>query len=42
MKDADGKGLWAPIISFATKDIRDRWSAAAVEALLASYPEALS
>ena len=41
MKDADGKGLWTPIISFASKEVRDRWSAAAVEALLASFPHAL-
>jgi len=41
MKDADGKGLWTPIITFSTKEVRDRWSAAAVAALLDSYPNAL-
>ncbi len=36
MKDTAGKSLWSPIISFASK-----WSAAAVAALLDSYPNAL-
>ncbi len=41
MVGVDGKKTWDPIIGFASKSVRDRWSAAAVEALLASYPNAL-
>ena len=41
MKDPDGKGLWTPIISFTSKDVRDRWSAAAVAALPDSFPAAM-
>jgi hypothetical protein len=33
MKDANGKTLWVPIISFASKDIRNHWSTAVIDAL---------
>jgi hypothetical protein len=41
MVGADQKKAWDPIIGFASKPIRDRWSAEAVAALLAAYPNAL-
>jgi hypothetical protein len=41
IKDADGKISYAPIVSFTTRDQRDRWSSAVIEALQASHPEAL-
>jgi hypothetical protein len=42
MKGADGKALWVQLISFSSKDHRDRWSDAVIAALRESYPEALS
>lgn len=41
MRDREGKLLWLPVVSFASKDVRDRFSAAVIEALRASNPEAL-
>ena len=41
MVDDAGKRRYAPIIEFATKDIRDRWSDAIIAALLAEHPGAL-
>lgn len=40
-KDAAGKSRWTPVVSFASKLIRDRWSNAVIEALRASHPEVL-
>ena len=41
MKDAtNGKVRYAPIIEFTSKEIRDRWSAAVIEAMRAAHPEA--
>jgi len=42
MRDAAGKARWSPIVSFADKRTRDRWSAGVIEALRQQYPEALS
>jgi hypothetical protein len=40
MKDATtGKVRYAPIIEFTSKEIRDRWSAAVIEAMRAAHPE---
>ena len=33
----DGKPAWQPMISFASKDVRDRFSIAVIEALRASH-----
>lgn len=41
MKDSTtGKVRYAPIIEFTSKEIRDRWSAAVIDALRATHPEA--
>jgi hypothetical protein len=37
-RDAAGKGLWRPVISFATRELRDKFSAAVVEALQEQRP----
>ena len=42
MKDANGKLKYTPIIEFASKEIRERFSNAVVEALRAAHPEALA
>jgi hypothetical protein len=42
IRDADGKAQYAPVVGFTTREVRDRWSAAVIDALLARYPEALS
>jgi hypothetical protein len=39
MKDSDGKIRYTPIIDFVSKDVRN--SAAVIEAMRASHPEAL-
>jgi hypothetical protein len=41
MKGADGKPLWSPIISFASRELSNRWSDAVVAALRQSHPHAL-
>jgi hypothetical protein len=42
MRGRDGKALWSPIVSFTTKDVRDRFSEAVITALRESHPDALS
>jgi hypothetical protein len=42
MKGADGRGLWVPVVGFASRELRDKFSAAVVDALRASHPEALA
>jgi hypothetical protein len=42
MRDADGKVQYAPVVSFASRERRDRFSSQVVEALHASPPEALA
>jgi hypothetical protein len=41
MKDANGKIKYQPIIEFTSKNVRDKFSHAVVEALRAAHPEAL-
>jgi DNA-binding cell septation regulator SpoVG len=41
MKDANGKIRYVPIIDFVSKDVRNKFSAAVIEAMRASHPEAL-
>ena len=42
MKDAAGKPRYAPLVSFTSKELRDRFSAAVIEALRATHPEVFS
>jgi DNA-binding cell septation regulator SpoVG len=42
LKDAAGDLRYAPIIEFASREIRDRWSAAVIEAMRAAHPEVLT
>jgi hypothetical protein len=39
LKDASGKLRWVPIVSFADKATRDRWSQAVVAALREQRPD---
>jgi hypothetical protein len=39
LRDANGNILYSEIIEFASKEIRNRWSAAIVDALRAAHPE---
>lgn len=41
MKGADGKLLWVQLISFASREQRDRWSDAAIAAVRQSHPYVL-
>src|SRR4051794_15599623 len=36
MRDTAGKLRWTPIVSFSDRQVRDRWSNGAIEALLAA------
>jgi hypothetical protein len=40
LKDDKGKLRYSPIIEFASREIRDRWSAAVIEAMRSAHPEA--
>lgn len=42
MKDSAGKLLWSPIITFASRELRDRFSDSVLAALHTSHPEALA
>jgi hypothetical protein len=42
MKGPDGRGLWVPIVGFASRELRDKFSTAVIDALRASHPEALA
>jgi hypothetical protein len=33
---------WQPLVSFASKAVRDSWSTEVVDAVLAAYPDALA
>jgi hypothetical protein len=39
IKDAAGKGQWQPVVTFASKDLRDKWSSAVIEAMGLAHPE---
>ena len=41
LTDDKGKARYSPIIEFTSKEVRDRFSAAVVDALRASHPEVL-
>ena len=41
-RDSTGKIRYVPVVSFARRDIRDRFSTGVIEALRASHPEALT
>ena len=41
MKDANGKLKYSPVVEFASKEVRERFSNAVVEALRVMHPEAL-
>ncbi len=38
--ERNGKPAWQPVVSFATKEVRDRFSAAVIAAIEAAHPEA--
>jgi hypothetical protein len=40
--EAEGEDRYSPIIEFASKEVRARFSNAVIEALLVAYPGALS
>ena len=42
VRDAAGKTQYVPIITFASREIRDRFSAAVINAMRAAHPEVLS
>jgi hypothetical protein len=42
LADDKGKVKYQPIIEFRTKDLRDRFSSAVIEALRSAHPEALT
>lgn len=42
MKGPDGKGLWDPVVTFSSRELRDRFSSAVIDALRGARPEALS
>ncbi len=39
LTDDKGKIRYSPVIEFASKEIRDRWSVGVIEAMRASHPE---
>jgi hypothetical protein len=41
MRDAAGKLLWLPLVTFETRELRDRFSGAIIEALREAHPRAL-
>ncbi len=40
--DRDGRAVYKPIIEFTTKDVRDKWSTAVIDALRQSHPDVLN
>lgn len=42
MKDASGKPLWSPVVTFASRDLRDKFSRSVIEALRESHPGVLT
>jgi hypothetical protein len=41
MKDPAGKPLWSPVVSFASRQLSDRWSDSVLAALRTSHPHVL-
>jgi hypothetical protein len=41
MKDASGKAQWVPIVSFSSRELRDKFSAAVIDAVRISHPDVL-
>jgi hypothetical protein len=41
MRDANGKPRWQPLITFASKELRDNWSKQVVDVVRTACPEAL-
>jgi hypothetical protein len=42
VKDASRKPQWVPIVSFASKELRDKFSTAVLDALRVSHPDVLA
>ena len=42
LTDSNGKLRYSPIIEFTSKEVRDRFSAAVIEAMRAAHPEVLA
>jgi hypothetical protein len=42
MKDASGKAQWVPLVTFTSRELRDRFSAATIDALRISHPDVLA
>jgi hypothetical protein len=42
LKDATGKLRWDPVVSFASRELGDRWSESVLAALRMSHPHALA
>jgi hypothetical protein len=40
MKDQAGRPMYAPVVTFGSKELRDRFSIAVLDALRAAHPEA--
>jgi len=38
-RDPSGRQVWAPVMSFRTDDLRDKFSAAVIQALRRQHPE---
>jgi hypothetical protein len=41
LRDADNKIRYAPVVAFATKELRDKFSRSVVDAVRLAHPEAL-
>jgi hypothetical protein len=39
MKDQAGKAMWSPVVTFGSKELRDKFSTAILDALRAQHPE---
>jgi hypothetical protein len=42
MKDPAGKAMWSPVVSFSSKELRDKFSAGILDALREQHPEAFA
>ncbi len=42
LRDQNGKILYTPVVEFASKELRDKFSSAVIAALKARHPEALA